>query len=80
MRCGKSSGFWNTIATRRFSAGTRVTSRSSKCTDPLVGSSRPASIFSVVVLPQPLGPSSAVMVPGSTTRSIASTVGAAPLP
>src|SRR3954447_20300317 len=40
---------------------------------PLVGSSRPATIRSVVVLPQPEGPSSAKNRPCSTTRSRSST-------
>src|SRR6201995_3646094 len=40
---------------------------------PLVGSSKPATIRSVVVLPQPEGPSSEKNSPPATWRSIAST-------
>ena len=74
-RWGNSSGFWNTIATGRFSAGSGSTERSPKRTSPSSGSSSPATILSVVVLPQPLGPSRAVREPGSTTRSTRSTAG-----
>src|SRR3954447_20611460 len=45
---------------------------------PLVGSSRPATIRSVVVLPQPEGPRSAKKLPCSTTRSSWSTAVKAP--
>src|SRR5688572_20226857 len=47
---------WNTMAMSRFCGGSAVTSRSPKYTRPDVGASRPAIMRSVVVLPQPEGP------------------------
>src|SRR4249920_2718673 len=45
---------------------------------PASGTRKPATIFNVVVLPQPLGPSSVTNSPGATVRSIASTAVSAP--
>ena len=54
------------MLTSRSDAGRSVTSRPAMKTRPLVGASRPAIMRSVVVLPQPLGPSSVVSVPRGT--------------
>jgi hypothetical protein len=53
---------------RRCSGTWRVASF--QRTWPVVGRSSPASVSSVVVLPAPLGPSSATISPGSTAMSI----------
>ena len=45
---------------------------------PAFGSTRPAIMRNVVVLPQPLGPSSATMLPGSIDRDRRSTARVAP--
>ena len=45
---------------------------------PAVGSSRPSSIDSVVVLPAPLPPSSAAVTPAGTAKSMPSTASVAP--
>jgi hypothetical protein len=55
--CGKSAYDWKTMFTSRLLAGTPVTSLPCSCTVPRVGSSKPATIRMVVVLPQPDGPS-----------------------
>ncbi len=58
---------------RRFSAGTAVRESNSSCSPssivPASGASRPAIVRSSVVLPDPLGPSSAQIVPGATSKS-----------
>ena len=56
------------VAPRRDGAGSRP-GRPGGCVPP-VGSSRPAIIRKVVVLPQPEGPSSTTSSPSSTARSI----------
>ena len=56
--CGNSAYDWNTMLTSRLFGETPVTSRPSRKTVPPVGSSKPAIIRIVVVLPQPDGPSS----------------------
>ena len=71
--CGKSAQSWNTMPTRRRSGGTcrpePATTRPPMRTSPPSSRSRPAMLRSSVVLPQPLGPSSATTDPGSTRRS-----------
>ncbi len=57
----------------RFSGGVRVASWPSIRMRPDVGVAYPASMRSVVVLPQPLGPSSVVRRPRGMRRSIEST-------
>ena len=47
---------WKTMAMSRFCGGSAVTSVSPNQMRPAVGVSRPAIILSVVVLPQPEGP------------------------
>ena len=66
------------MLTSRSDAGTSVTSRPAMTIRPLVGASSPAIIRSVVVLPQPLGPSSVVSVPRATRRLTAATTSGAP--
>ena len=56
--CGKSAYAWKTMLTGALAAGTYVTSAPSSRILPLVGSSKPAIIRNVVVLPQPEGPRS----------------------
>src|SRR5438874_2321335 len=62
---------------RRFSGGTNtprdadVSSRPPTWTSPASGRSRPAMSRSVVVLPQPLGPSSVTSEPAATSKSMA---------
>src|SRR5437773_1045188 len=69
---------------RRLSGGTNtpcavdVNTRSPTRTSPASGFSRPATSRSVVVLPQPLGPSNVTSEPAGTSKSIASTAGVLP--
>ena len=58
FRCGNSAYFWNTVFTRRLCGGTSLILTPSNSTSPLVGWRKPPMIRSVVVLPQPEGPSS----------------------
>src|SRR5436305_2978231 len=55
---GKSAYCWNTMLTGRRFEKSVVTSFPSRTMRPSSGTSKPAIIRSVVVLPQPLGPSS----------------------
>src|ERR1700730_475492 len=55
--CGYSANSWNTNAMSRCDARLNVTSSSPSRMRPDVGNSRPAIMRSVVVLPQPEGPS-----------------------
>ncbi len=55
--CGNSAYDWNIMFTGRSYGGTSVTSTPSMKTAPSVGVSKPASIRSSVVLPQPEPPS-----------------------
>src|SRR5215470_7115469 len=57
---------------RRY-GGTRVSGRPSSMISPAVGDSKPAIIRRVVVLPEPLGPSSVRNSPGATVRETPST-------
>ena len=57
LMCGNSAYDWNTMLTCRLAGGTCVTSPPRSRMRPLVGSSKPAIMRSVVVLPQPDGPS-----------------------
>src|SRR4051812_41563971 len=71
--CGKSAYAWKTMLTLRFAGGTYVTSWPRRRMRPEVGSSKPAIMRSVVVLPQPLGPSREKNSPAPISRSIALT-------
>ena len=64
-RCGKSAKLWNIIAVSRSEGGKSVTFLPVKKICPDVTSSRPPIMRSVVVLPQPLGPSMATNSPCS---------------
>src|ERR1700690_872424 len=57
------------MATSRCRGATALTKRSPKLTVPEVISSRPATIRSAVVLPQPDGPTSTTNSPSATSRS-----------
>src|SRR5438552_7364613 len=75
--CGKSAYCWKTMLTERRLAETDVTSRACKTILPSSGTSKPAIILSVVVFPQPLGPSSEKNSPSpidSVTSFTAATV------
>ena len=71
--CGKSAYDWNTIETSRSFAARSVTSVPSISTRPSVTGSSPATMRSVVVLPQPEGPSSVTRSPCSTRNDTRST-------
>ena len=64
---------WNTVLTLRLYGGTLPTSAPSSSTRPAVGCSKPAIIFSSVVLPQPDGPSSEKNSPRAIEKSARST-------
>jgi len=57
VMCGNSAKSWNIMAMSRRQGGSPVTSRPPISTSPSSGSSSPAMQRSVVVLPQPEGPS-----------------------
>jgi len=59
-------------------ASTAVTSRSPMKISPALGSWKPAIIRSVVVLPQPEGPSSVISSPGATSRLTSRTAATSP--
>ena len=65
------------MLTSRSDAGRSVTSRPAMTILPPVGASSPAIMRSVVVLPQPLGPSSVVSVPRGTRKLTSSTASGA---
>src|SRR6266481_3056502 len=62
---------------RRY-GGTRVSRRPPSRISPAVADSKPAIIISVVVLPEPLGPSSVRNSPDATVRETSSTASTAP--
>src|SRR5579864_2418161 len=66
--CGKSAYDWNTMLTSRSFAARCVTSLPPIRMRPLVTGSRPATIRSAVVLPQPDGPRSVTSCPGRTSN------------
>src|SRR5258708_4425639 len=72
--CGQIAYDWNTMPTARSSTGTLMRAlasnrrRSSTAMMPESGVSRPAMQRSVVVLPQPDGPSSVKKVPASSSK------------
>src|SRR5947209_6021249 len=65
-RCGYSEYCWNTKATSRSAGASPVTSRPPIRIEPQSGISRPAIRRRVVVLPAPVGPSSATNSPSAT--------------
>src|SRR6195256_4024275 len=78
VRCGYSEYCWKTKATSRSAGASPVTSRPSMRIEPLSGISRPATRRNVVVLPAPVGPSSATNSP-SPIFSDRSLIACAPL-
>ena len=66
------------METSRSAAGMRVTSLPPIKIVPSVGSSRPAIMRSVVVLPQPEGPSSVTSVPAAIENEISLTAATSP--
>ena len=71
-RWGKSAYDWNTMEMPRRAGGSPVTSASPIVMRPDVSVSRPATRRSVVDLPQPDGPSSAVNEPFGTEKETSS--------
>ena len=61
----------------RRCGGTSLTSVPLSAIEPAVSVSNPAMRFRVVVLPEPLGPSSVMNSPGSIVSEMSSTAGAA---
>ena len=61
------------MLTSRSEAGAEVTSRPPMLIVPALTISRPAIRRSVVVLPQPEGPSSVTSVPGAMRKAMSST-------
>src|SRR3954453_12955721 len=76
--CGNSAYCWKTMFTGLRFAGTVVTSVPWSTTRPASGVSKPAIIRSVVVLPQPLGPSREKNSPSSISNVTSFTAGAVP--
>jgi hypothetical protein len=75
---GNSASCWKTNPTPRSRAGTRSTRRSPIHTPPVSGSSRPATMRRIVLLPPPDGPSSATSCPSSTWKETSRTTGTPP--
>src|SRR5258706_13039406 len=68
FRCGYRANIWNTKAMSRCEARWNVTSSPSSRMRPSDGNSSPAIMRSVVVLPQPDGPSMTKKMPLSTVN------------
>src|SRR5260370_2516462 len=68
LRCGERAKSWKTKAMSRCEACLKVTSSPPSRMRPEVGNSRPAIIRSVVVLPQPEGPSRQKKSPSRTVK------------
>ena len=77
--CGKSPTCWMTYPIRRRSRSGSLRVTSSPCSRivPDVGSTILLIIFSVVVFPQPDGPTRITISPSAMLRSSASTAGSA---
>ena len=71
--CGNSAYDWNTMLTSRSFAARKVTSCPPISTRPADTASNPATMRSVVVLPQPEGPSRVTSSPGATVKDTRST-------
>ena len=69
VKCPYSAKLWNTKATFRRSGDTPARSSPPRQTPPAVGCSSPATSRSSVVLPEPLGPTTATNSPGWTSKS-----------
>src|ERR1051326_2331819 len=72
--CGQIAYDWKTMPISRLLPGTKIPSAEEKTVrspipiPPSSGRSRPATLRSVVVLPQPDGPSSVKKLPGFTSK------------
>src|SRR5215813_9121908 len=73
FRWGNSARLWNTMPRLRSRGSQSVTRAAPMKMSPAVGVSSPAIMLSVVVLPQPDGPTSTTNSPSGTARSMAST-------
>src|SRR6266550_4815816 len=73
VRCGNKAYCWKTKPRFRLCDGMFVTSAPEISTLPVEGSSKPAMIFKIVVLPEPLGPSSVTSAPSETENEVGST-------
>ena len=86
VMCGQIAYDWKTMPRPRDSGATRTPRAPSKNTVPSTvirprsGSSRPATLRSVVVLPQPEGPSRVNISPGRTSKLTSSTARTRPSP
>ena len=70
VMCGKSAYDWKTVLTLRLWGGSRSTRWSRIRICPVVGPTKPPIRLSVVVLPQPDGPSRQKNSPSAISRSI----------
>ena len=77
-RCGKSAKCWKTVVVARLCGGRSTSDWPSSTMSPSVGNSWPPIIRSVVVLPQPDGPSRTTYSPWSTCRFTSSTASVPP--
>ena len=66
------------MATSRSSGGSAVMSRLPRRSAPVLGSSRPATMFISVLLPQPEGPTSTRNSPSASSRSMRCSTWVAP--
>src|SRR5215470_2057653 len=75
--CGNSAWLWNTMPRPRSRGSRSLTTRPSMRISPAVGSSKPAIMRKVVVLPQPDGPTKTTNSPSSITmlRFLTATTG-----
>jgi len=69
VRCGNSASDWNTMQVGRWFAGMSLIRWPRSKISPEVGVSMPASMRSIVVLPQPEGPTMVKNSPSATSRS-----------
>src|SRR5262249_47725893 len=76
--CGKSAWVWKTIPRPRSRGSTSLTTLPSIRISPPLGSSKPATMRKVVVLPQPDGPTSTTNSPSSIARLTLFTAATAP--
>ena len=67
--CGNSAWVWNTMPRPRSRGSRSLTTRPSMRISPALGSSKPAIMRSVVVLPQPDGPTSTTNSPSSMVEA-----------
>ena len=72
-RCGKRAKCWKTVVVGRLCGGRSTSDSPSRTMSPELGNSWPPIIRSVVVLPQPDGPSRTTYSPWSTCRLTSST-------